>query len=164
MELIQPGIGLIFWMTLTFAFLLFILGKFAWPAITKGLKEREQSIHDALNAAEKAKEEMKKLQLDNEQLLRKAMDERDAILSDGRKVRDKTIAEAREKASEEANMIVEGAMERIENEKMGAIIDLKNQIATLSIEIAEKILKEELSHGKKQEELIKKLTEDIELN
>ena len=164
MELIQPGIGLIIWMTLSFLVVVFVLGKYAWPAILKGLKDREQSIHDALHAADKAREDMEKLKLDNEQLLKEAKGERDAILSEARKIREKLIDEAKQKAGEEASQIVENAKERIENEKMAAITELKNQIASLSIEIAEKILKDELSRDKKQEELIKKLTDEIELN
>ena len=164
MELVQPGIGLIFWMTLSFSLVLLILGKFAWPAITKGLKEREQSIDDALRAADKAREEMQLLKFDNEELLRQAKGERDEIMNEARKLRDKIVEEAKGKATVEADKIVESARERIENDKMSAMTDLKNQIAILSIEIAEKILKEELSGGKKQEELIKKLTDDVKLN
>jgi F-type H+-transporting ATPase subunit b len=164
MELVQPGIGLIFWMTLSFSLVLLILGKFAWPAITKGLKEREQSIDDALRAADKAREEMQLLKVDNEELLKQAKGERDEIMNEARKLRDKIVEEAKGKATVEADKIVESARERIENDKMSAMTDLKNQIAILSIEIAEKILKEELSGGKKQEELIKKLTDDVKLN
>ncbi len=164
MELIQPGIGLIFWMTLSFSLVLLILGKFAWPAITKGLKERERSIDDALRAADKAREEMQLLKVDNEGLLRQAKGERDEIMNEARKVRDKIVEAAKGKATVEADKIVENAMERIENEKLSAMTDLKNQIAMFSIEIAEKILKEELSGGKKQEELIKKLTDEVKLN
>ena len=151
-------------MTLSFSLVLLILGKFAWPAITKGLKEREQSIDDALRAADKAREEMQLLKFDNEELLRQAKGERDEIMNEARKLRDKIVEEAKGKATVEADKIVESARERIENDKMSAMTDLKNQIAILSIEIAEKILKEELSGGKKQEELIKKLTDDVKLN
>ena len=164
MELIQPGIGLIFWMTLSFAAVLFLLGKYAWRPIMKMLKEREDSIDQALHAADKAREEMKNLVSDNEKLLAEAKNERDAILGEARKIREKMIDEARVKANEEAQRIVESAQERIENEKMAAITELKNQIALLSIEIAEKLMREELSHDKKQEELIKKMLDDVQAN
>jgi F-type H+-transporting ATPase subunit b len=164
MELIQPGLGLIFWMTLSFALVLFLLGKYAWKPIMKMLKEREESIDQALHAADRAREEMKNLVSDNEKLLAEAKNERDAILSEARKIREKIIDEARIKANEEAQRIVENALERIENEKMAAITELKNQIALLSIEIAEKLIREELSHDKKQEELIKKMLDDVQAN
>ncbi len=164
MELIQPGIGLIFWMTLSFLIVIFILKKFAWKPILNGLKEREKSIDEALNAAEKAREEMKNLKADNEKLLQEAKEERDNILKDARKMKDSIILEAKEKAQVEANRIVEGALVTIENEKSAAVHDLKNQIATLSIEIAEKILKEELKAKGKQKELIDKLVSEIKFN
>jgi F-type H+-transporting ATPase subunit b len=164
MELIQPGLGLIFWMTLSFALVLFLLGKYAWKPIMKMLKEREESIDQALNQANKAREEMKGLKIDNEKLLAEAKNERDAILSEARKIREKMIEEARGKANEEAQRIVDNALERIENEKMAAITELKNQIALLSIEIAEKLVREELSHDKKQEDLIKKMLDDFKAN
>ena len=164
MELVQPGIGLIFWMTLSFAILLWVLAKFAWKPIIKALHERESTIDDALNAANKAKEEMKKLKFSNEQLLKDAKEERDAILRAGRKVRDTIIEKAKNKANEEADRIVESAKERIENEKMAATTDLKNQLASLSIEIAEKILNKELSSDNKQEEFVNELIKDINFN
>ncbi len=164
MELVSPGLGLIFWMTLSFAILLWILGKFAWKPIIKSLKERENSIDEALHAADKAREEMKKLKFDNEQLLNEAKEERDEILKAARKVRDKIIDEAREKANNVANRIVENAKERIENEKMAAMTELKNQLASLSIEIAEKILQHELSDTKKQEAYVRKLVDEIHFN
>jgi F-type H+-transporting ATPase subunit b len=164
MELIQPGIGLIFWMTLSFAAVLFILGKYAWKPIMKMLREREQTIDQALHAADKAREDMKQLRFDNEKLLKQAKEDRDAILNEARKIRDKIVEEAKVKASEEADRIVDSAKERIQNEKMAAVVDLKNQLATLSIEIAEKVLKEELAQGKKQEELISRLMKEVKFN
>jgi len=164
MELIQPGLGLIFWMTLSFAAVLFILGKYAWKPIMKMLREREESIDQALHAADKAREDMENLRIDNERLLAEAKNERDAILSEARKIREKMIEEARGKANEEAQRIVENARERIENEKMAAITELKNQIAILSIEIAEKLIREQLAHDDKQEILIKKMLDDIQSN
>ena len=130
----------------------------------KMLKEREDSIDQALHAADKAREEMKNLVSDNEKLLVEAKNERDAILGEARKIREKMIEEARNKANEESQRIVDNALERIENEKMAAITELKNQIALLSIEIAEKLVREELTHDKKQEELIKKMLDDVQSN
>ncbi len=164
MELIQPGIGLIFWMTLSFLIVLFILKKFAWKPILNGLKERENTIDEALNAAEKARDEMKNLKADNEKLIMQAKEERDNILREANKVKDSIIMEAKEKAQVEANKIVDGAMVTIENEKSAAISDLKSQVANLSIEIAEKIMKEELKVKGKQKEFLDKLVSEIKFN
>jgi F-type H+-transporting ATPase subunit b len=164
MELITPGLGLIFWMTVPFLILLLILRKFAWTPILKALKERENNIHDALHAADKAREEMKQLQFSNEQLLREAKNERDMILSDARKVRDLVIEESKGKASQEAARIIASAKEAIHNEKMAAMIDLKNQVASLSLEIAQKLLKHELSDPAKQEKLIRQLLDEVKFN
>ena len=139
MELVSPGIGLVFWMTLSFAILLWILSKYAWKPIMKALHERESSIDEALNSAKNAKEEMEQLKFSNEQLLKEA-------------------------AKEEAEKIVEAAKDSIQYEKMAAITELKNQIGSLSIEIAEKILKEELSEKDKHNDLIRKLIDDVNFN
>jgi F-type H+-transporting ATPase subunit b len=151
-------------MTLGFGVVLFILGKYAWPAILKGLKDREESIREALEAADKARAEMDNLQADHEKLLKEAKIERDKILAEARKIRDKMMDEARVKANIEANRIVESAKERIQNEKMAAMVDLKNEIANLSIEIAEKVLDEELSDKGRHEKLIRKMVNDIKSN
>ncbi len=164
MELVNPGIGLIVWMTLAFLAILYILGKYAWKPIMAALKERESSIHDALNAAEKAKEEMKKMEFSNEQLLLEAKNERDIILSTARKIKESIIEESKQKASEEANRIIVSAKESIQNEKMAAMTDLKNQLAELSLEVAKKILKKELSDPKKQEKYSKELMKDVKFN
>lgn len=164
MELITPGLGLITWMTLAFLLLVFILGKFAWKPILQMLKERETSIHDALNSANQAREEMKQLQFSNEQLLQEAKNERDALLNEARKVRDKMIEEARMRASEEASRIVESAKASIQNEKMAAMTELKNQIAESSLTIAKFILQRELSDPKKQEEYVHELLKEVKFN
>ena len=164
MELVKVDIGLLFWMTVTFGILLFILGKFAWKPIMKMLHEREDSIEKALNAAEDAKKEMLKLKAGNEQLLLEAKEERDALLRDARKVKESIIDEARVKANEEANRIIENARESIQFEKLAAINDLKNQIATISIEIAEKLIGQELSDKQKQHELTEKLLKEVKIN
>lgn len=164
MEIVSPGIGLIIWMTISFAALIFILRRYAWKPILKSLHDRENTIDEALNQANKAREEMKNLKADNEKLLKEAQEERNVILRDARKVRESIIDEAREKANEEANNIVENAKVRIENEKMAAMTDLKNQIASLSIEVAEKILERELSAENRQEDYVRKLIENTKLN
>ena len=164
MELVSPGIGLIFWMTITFGLLLFILGKFVWPPVMRALNDREQAIEQALHEADKARKEMQELRFSNEQLLRDAKEERDALMRDARKVRETIIEDARVKANEEANRILENASERIHFEKMAAITDLKNQIANLSIEIAEKVLGQELSDPAKDKAIVQKSISEITLN
>jgi F-type H+-transporting ATPase subunit b len=164
MELVQPGIGLIIWMTIAFSLLLWILAKFAWKPIMKGLKEREQTIEEALNTANKAHEEMKALKFSNEQLLKEAKEDRDNILRDARKVKESIIEAARIKANEEGNRIIENAREAINNEKLAAIHDMKNQLALLSIEIAEKIIKKELSGKDSQKEFIQRLIDEVNVN
>jgi F-type H+-transporting ATPase subunit b len=164
MELVNPGIGLIVWMTLAFLAILYILGKYAWGPIMKALKERESTIRDSLNSAEKAKEEMREMKFSNEELLQEAKNERDAILATARKIKESIIEESKLKATEEADRIIVSAKESIQNEKMNAMTDLKNQLAELSLEVAKKILQRELSDPKKQEEYIKELMKDVKFN
>ena len=164
MDLVTPGIGLIFWPTLFFLVLLFVLGKFAWPAILTAVKARNESIRKALVAAEKAKKEMAQLQADNEKILAEAKAERDALLREAKHMKEKLIAEAKEKASEEAKKLVKSARESIQAEKAAAISDLKTQMASLSVEIAEKILRTKLEDNKAQRELVKKLISEADLN
>lgn len=164
MQLINPGLGLIFWMTVSFGVVLFILGKFAWPAILKGLSEREQSIQEALDSAKEAHEQMKRLKLDNDKMLREAMEERDIILTEARKIKDKIIGEAKDKAVVEASGIVENAKEKINIEKQAALREIKATVADYSIEIAEKILREELKDKAKQKKYVEKLLKETSLN
>lgn len=164
MELVNPGIGLIFWMALSFGLLLFILGKFVWPPIMKALHEREKNIELALHEADKAREEMKQLMFTNEQMMLEAKEERDKLIGEARQIRESLIEEARTKAAEEASRMIENARERIHFEKLAAITELKNQIANLSIEIAEKVLKKELSDPAKQEEMVRESLKEINLN
>lgn len=164
MELVTPGIGLIFWMTLSFAIVYFLLKKFAWKPILSMIKERESSIENALNAAKNAKEEMLALQANNERILNEAKMQRDILLKEAREMKDSIIAEAKNNASKEAQKLLVTARENIQNEKMAAITELKNQVATLSIEIAEKILKEHLSSDEKQKTLINNLLQEVNLN
>lgn len=164
MELVQPAIGLVFWMIICFAILFLLLKKLAWKPILGAIKAREASIEDALSSAEKAKREMKELQSNNERILNEARAERDKMLKEARDTKDIIIAEAKSKAQKEADRLLTIARENIQNEKLAAISDLKNQVATLSIEIAEKILKEHLSSDDKQKALVKNLLQDVNLN
>lgn len=164
MELVKPEFGLIFWMVISFGLIMLILRKFAWKPILNMLHEREASIQDALDSAEKAKEEMKALQSNNEKILADARNERDQLLKDAREIREKMISDAKGIAAKEGERMLTIARENIQNEKMAAITELKNQVATLSIEIAEKILKSELSSDEKQKTLVNTLLKDVNLN
>src|SRR3990167_6579174 len=164
MELVKPEFGLIFWMVISFGLILLILKKFAWKPILNMLHEREAFIQNALDSAEKAKEEMKALQSNNEKILADARNERDQLLKDAREIREKMISEAKGIATKEGERMLTIARENIQNEKMAAITELKNQVATLSIEIAEKILKSELSSDEKQKSLVNTLLKDVNLN
>lgn len=164
MDLITPGLGLVVWMTLAFLVVLFILKKFAWKPILESIHQREQTIENALKQAELARAEMEKLQAANEDLLRKAREERDVILKEARDQKDAIIAEAKNRTKVEQNRIIEQARETIRNEKLAAITELKNQVATLSLEIAEKVLRAELSNENKQKTVIDNLVNEINLN
>tara|TARA_B100000378_G_C17802076_1_gene327760 strand:+ start:71 stop:565 length:495 start_codon:yes stop_codon:yes gene_type:complete len=164
MDLVTPSIGLIFWTTVTFLILLVLLRKFAWKPILNAVKDREQSIDEALKSAQRAKEEMERLNADNERILKEARAERDSILKEAREMREKTIAEAKAKASEEAAKIIGSAREQIEHQKMAAITELKNQVAEMSIHIAEQILRGELADKNKQTELVNDQLKDFKLN
>lgn len=164
MNLITPSFGLLFWMLIGFGILFFILAKFAWPVIVKAINDREKKIAEQLSAADKAREEMKNLKSEHEALLVKAKEERDAILAEARKMSEKMYDEAKVKADDEARRIIEDAKQSIHFEKMKAITDIKNEIAQMSIEIAEKVLTEELSDKSKQEELVSKWVKDININ
>jgi F-type H+-transporting ATPase subunit b len=163
-KLIQPELGLIFWMMLSFLSVLFILGKFAWKPILKALNDRAQNIEEALNTAKRAKEEMAALKADNERLLAEARQERDHLLKEARDARDSIISEAKQKAQADASRIMESARQTINNEKAAAINELKGQVAKMSIEIAEKIIRHELSSDEKQKALMENVMKDISLN
>lgn len=164
MELVKPEFGLIFWMTISFGILVFLLTKFAWKPIMKALKDREQSIENSLKSAEKARSEMVNLKADNEKLLVEARNERDQILKQARDTKDQIINEARGKATEEADRLIKIARESIHNEKMAAITELKNQVANLSIEIAEKVIRQQLATDEKQKALVVEMLKDVKLN
>jgi|TARA_B100001175_G_scaffold117504_1_gene99736 F-type H+-transporting ATPase subunit b len=157
------SIGLFFWQTIIFILLIFLLKKYAWKPILDAVNEREEGIKNALLSAEKAKEEMASLQSDNEETLKKARAERDSLLKEAREIKQQLIDDAKNEAQSEAKKIISQAQETIQNEKKAAISDLKNQVATLSIDIAEKVLKEKLSDDKTQMNLVKDLVKDVTL-
>lgn len=158
------SVGLFFWQLLLFVLLLFVLRKYAWKPILNAVEDREQSIEDALNQAEKAREEMQKLQSDNERILAEARAQRDGILKEAREIKDRVINDAKTEASAQADIIISSAKEQIKNEKMAAITDLKNQVAEMSIEIAEMVLGKELEDKAKQSALVKDQLDNFKLN
>jgi len=162
--LIMPNIGLMFWTLLVFLGLLFILRKFAWGPILSGLKEREQSITDALNEAKKAREEMGAMKSENEQLLAEARAERDRILREGKEIRDKMVADAKSLAQEESKKIMVQAQENIEKDRQRAFNELKEQVVQLAIEASTKILKRELANQTEQESLIGTYINEVNAN
>lgn len=162
--LVNPGIGTFFWMLVSFAILVFILGKWGWPMLLKSLTQREKAIADSLAAADKAREEMSKLVAHNEELLKQAKIERDEILRNARLAGEEIVEKARESATQEAQRIVEAARENINYEKLCALHDLKNEIANLSIQIAEKLLEQELADKNRADELIARQLDETHLD
>lgn len=164
MDLITPDLGLLFWTGLVFCILLFILTKFIWKPILSSVNAREQKISDALALAEQTKAEMKALQASNENLLKEARIERDSIVKDAKETATKMIEDAKHASKIEAEKIISTALTSINAEKAAAIAELKTQVAAISIEIAEKIIKAELATNEKQKALAEQLAGDINLN
>ena len=164
MELVTPGIGLIFWQTVTFIIVLFLLSKFAWKPIMASLRQREDSIESALRMADQAKLEMQALKADNEKLLQEARIERDRILREASEAGNAIIEQAKARANEEGSRMVANARQAIENEKNAALTEVKNTAATLSIEIAERILKRELANPQAQQALVNDYIKEVNLN
>lgn len=164
MDLITPEIGLFFWQTITFVALIFLLAKFAWKPILSSIKEREDFINDALSAADKARKEMQDLQADNERVLNEARAERDAMLKEARELKEKMIVQAKEEAQKQGEQLIVQAKQAIESEKNAAMVELKSHVASLSLQIAEKLIKEELSNAKSQANLVDKLLGEVKLN
>ncbi len=160
--LIQFSFGLIFWMTVSFLAVLFILRKFAWKPILETLNERERGIEDALSEAKKAREEMAALNARNEDLNRAAREEREVLLKEARDIRDKEIAEAKEKAKAEAAAMIERARAEIRNERNAAVADIKMLVGELSVEIAEKLLREKLADDAAQRALVDRMLKEAE--
>jgi F-type H+-transporting ATPase subunit b len=164
MNLLTPDFGLLIWTLVAFIIVLFILGKFAWPAIVKGLKQREQSIADSLSTAEKIKAEMTMMKSENEALLAKAREERALMMKEAREIKDKIISEAKDQAKIDANKIILEAQAAINTQKMAALTEVKNQVGKLVIEVSEKVLRRELGNKEAQEAHIKGLVDDVKLN
>jgi F-type H+-transporting ATPase subunit b len=161
-SLTNPAIGTIIWSVLIFSIFFLILAKFAWKPILAAIKARDEMIRGSLESAEKAREEMLKLQSDNEAILRKAREEREGILKEARDIRDKLISEAKGKASEEAEKLVEKARAGIESEKRKALLEIHEQVANLSVDIASKLLGEKLKQTGEQSKLIDNYLKDID--
>lgn len=164
MDLLVPEIGLLVWNTIAFLLLLFLLGKFAWKPIMKAIHEREQSIDDALNKAELAKQEMARLTSQNQDLMQQARAERDEILKEAKTLKDSILNEAKKQAQVEGAKLIEKAKIEIENQKKVALAEVKGQVSTLSLEIAERVLRTQLDDKTKQEALVANLLKDVELN
>ena len=163
MDLITPGLGLVFWTAITFLCLLFILKKFAWKPILDSVNEREDGIKNALASAEDAKKEMQNLNASNEQLLKDARAERDALMKDAREIKDKMISDAKEEAKEVTSKLIENAQASIEQEKQAALAELKKQVAELSIGIAETVIKKELTSKEDQLKLVEGILKEVTL-
>ena len=154
MDLVMPEFGLFFWTLVVFSLLLIVLRKYAWGPILKSVDQRNKNIKDALKEAEKAREEMKSLTADNEQILMEAKKERDVLLKEAREIKEEIISNAKDSANKESEKIIEKAKDQIENEKMKAVTELKNNVAQLTIDIATKVIKTELSDESKQKTFI----------
>jgi len=163
-SLVEPSFGLIFWMTLSFLAVLFILAKFAWKPILNGLKEREASIADSLNEAKKAREEIAAMNARNEDLMREAREEREVLLKEARDIRDREIATAKERAKAEGDAMLARAREDIRNEKNAAITEMKNQVGELSIVVAERILRDKLGDKAAQQALLDKVMKESDIH
>ena len=156
--------GLFIWQSLIFLLLIFLLKKFAWKPILDAVNEREEGIKNALLSAENAKKDMQNLKSDNEKLLADARVERDVMLKEAREIKDKIVSEAKDEAQVQAGKLIEQAKAAINSEKNAAMADLKNQVSSLSIEIAEKVLRNELADKASQTKLVEKMLGDVKLN
>jgi len=163
-SVLSVSVGTVFWASIAFLIVMIILRKFAWKPILEGLKAREESIDNALNEAKKAREEMANLKSTNEQLLRQAREERDVMLKEARDVKDKIMAEAREKAQEQSDRMITLARAEIDTQKKAAVAEIKQQVALLSLDIAEKVVRAELANDDRQRELVKTLLNDVKFN
>ncbi|TDQ06660.1 F0F1 ATP synthase subunit B [Pedobacter metabolipauper] len=164
MELLVPEIGLVILQTIAFLLLMFLLAKFAWKPVLAAIKERELSIDEALNKAELAKQEMTRLTAQNEELMKEARNERDLILKEAKALKDSIVHEAKTQAHTEGVKLIEKAKIEIENQKKAALAELKNQVSTLSLDIAERVLRGQLEDKSKQQDLVANLLKDVELN
>lgn len=164
MELLLHALGLLFWTLVAFAIVFFILKKYAWSAILKGLNDREQNIADSIATADKVRQEMAQLKSENEALLATAREERAAMLKEAKETKDRIIGQAKDEAKLQAAKIVADAHASIEQQKMAAMTDLKNQVGNLVVEVSEKVLRKELSNKPEYESYIRQLTQEVKLN
>jgi F-type H+-transporting ATPase subunit b len=164
MELVTPSIGLLFWSSLAFFILLFVLGKFAWKPITAALKEREDSIDEALKSAEVARQQLESLKTDNQRLLNEARKERDILLKEANEIKDQILAKAKSDAKTEGDKMIAAAKEAIEMEKVNAMNQLKTQVAVLTIDLAEKVLRKKMEDRSQQEVFVNESLKNITLN
>ena len=162
--MIEQGIGLLFWMTLTFLILLFLLAKFAWKPILAAVNEREVTIVDSLNQAKLAKLEVENLKAENEIIIREAKVQRDMILKEARDIKDRIVGEAKDVAKIEGDKMIESARQTIQAEKTAAVADIKSQIGTLSVSIAESILKQKLDNDSAQDTLVANILKSSNFN
>ena len=164
MDIIMPGVGLIFWTSIIFIILLLILGKVAWKPINKMINNRNQSIEDALNMAEKAREEMKQLKAGNEQIMIEARIERDNILKEARELKEQIVAEAKQEAGKEAEKLKKNASMEIAAQKAAAVEEIRNQVLDLSILVAEKVIRREVKDKKDNQVLVDDILKDVKFN
>ncbi len=164
MELVNPGIGLVFWFTLAIVILLFLLKKFAWAPILLAVNQRNNTIDKAMAAAEEARAEVAQMKADNERIIKEAKLEKEAILKEAKEASDRIVAASKNKATEEANKILAEAQKRIVQEQQLAMQDIKKQVALHSVSIAEKILKGQMQQGAVQDNYLNDLVRDIDLN
>ncbi|WP_340201145.1 F0F1 ATP synthase subunit B [Ascidiimonas sp. W6] len=158
------SLGLFFWQTLLFILLLLLLRAFAWKPILKAINDREEGIKNSLESAEAARKEMQNINADNERILKEARKEREALLKEARELKDKIVADAKETAQVEADKMIKQAKAVIQSERQSAVAELKNQVASLSVEIAEKVMRGELADKKKQLKMVDDLLGDVTLN
>jgi F-type H+-transporting ATPase subunit b len=164
MDLLSPDFGLIFWTVVIFLLTFLILAKYAWKPILKMLDAREKSIAESIESAERIKAEMSQMKSEHEQMLTEAKAERSRMLKEAKATKDQIIAEAKDQAKIEARKIVEDAQVAINNQKMAALTDVKNQVGKLALEVAEKILRKELADKDAHQNYIRQLAEEIRLN
>lgn len=162
--MLTPELGLIVWTTIAFGVLFFVLTKYAWKPILNSVNQRENSIKEALDEAEKARLEMENLQADNERILKEARAERESMLKEAREMKTKMISDAKEEAQKEARKMIEQAQTAIESEKKAAMAELKSHVAGLAVDIAEKVVRDELTNKEKQMQLVESMLGDAKLN
>ena len=162
--LLSPAFGTVVWASVSFLVVLFLLKKMAWGPILQGLKDREEEIQGALDSAKEARAEIENLQSDNERLLQEARAERDGMLRDARDMADKLVADAKQTAKDEGERMIEQAKQAIDGERAAAVAELKAEVAKLSLEIAEQLVRKELSDDSAQQDLIGRMISDSKLN